>query len=160
LTAALPPAIPDAEATDVEVRHMIDMCRARGARILTLGHGRTPPASRTASRIARHWEAAGGVVATVVSWPQTAASWLRHADRFTAAEPDLWIMTGPAAGWIQMARRLLWSTPWQPARTLATADIGVPAVIDLVGAENVAGLAGATMRGGTWTVADGGLHIM
>ena len=46
----------------------------------------------------------------------------------------------------------MWSTPWQPERTIAFADIGTSRAIGLVGAVNLLGLTGATTDGGTWTV--------
>jgi hypothetical protein len=58
-----------------------------------------------------------------------------------------------------MARRLLWSTPWQPGRTLAFAALGTQRAIGLVGAHNLHGLAGATADGGTWTVCHGNLRL-
>lgn len=60
-------------------------------------------------------------------------------------------------GWAQMTRRLLWSTSWQPERTIAFASVGAEHAIGLVGAGNLPGLAGATADGGTWTVRDGQL---
>lgn len=74
-----------------------------------------------------------------------------------AGGPDLWVMTGPMRGWAQMTRRLLWSTSWQPERTIAFASVGAEHAIGLVGAGNLPGLAGATADGGTWTVRDGQL---
>ena len=58
-----------------------------------------------------------------------------------------------------MTRRLLWSTPWQPGRTLAFAALGTPRAIGLVGAHNLQGLAGATVDGGTWTVGNGSIQV-
>jgi hypothetical protein len=98
-------------------------------------------------------------VLTVVTWLEEAASWLRQATRFAAADPDLWVMAGTPRGWAQMTRRLLWSTPWQPARTLAFAALGTPGAIGLVGAHNLQGLAGATADGGTWTVCNGSIQV-
>ncbi|HEY0932315.1 MAG TPA: hypothetical protein VGD91_01115 [Trebonia sp.] len=54
-----------------------------------------------------------------------------------------------------MTRRLLWSTPWQPERTVAFASIATGRAIGLVGAVNLDGLAGATADGGTWAVHEG-----
>ena len=51
-----------------------------------------------------------------------------------------------------MTRRLLWSTPWRPERTIAFAAIGTRHVIGLVGAHNLPGLTGATPDGSTWQV--------
>jgi hypothetical protein len=67
-------------------------------------------------------------------------------------------MAGAPVGWAQMTRRLLWSTSWEPGRTIAFAALGTSHAIGLVGADNLPGLAGATADGGTWTVRDGQLH--
>ncbi|WP_344240761.1 hypothetical protein [Kribbella hippodromi] len=88
------------------------------------------------------WEAQGGEVVLDLSWPEVAASWLRQATRFAASEADLWIMFGPQLGWAQMTRRLLWSTPWEPGRTLVSAQLADPRVLDLVGLHNLKGIAG------------------
>jgi hypothetical protein len=97
-------------------------------------------------------------VLDVVTWPEEAASWLRQATRFAAADPDLWVMAGAPPGWAQMTRRLLWSTPWQPGRTIAFAALGTQRAIELVGAHNLEALAGATSDGGTWTVCNGSIQ--
>jgi hypothetical protein len=97
-------------------------------------------------------------VLDVVTWPEEAASWLRQAVRFAAADPDLWVMAGAPRGWAQMTRRLLWSTPWQPGRTLAFAALGTQRAIELVGAHNLPGLAGAKADGGTWAVFNGNIQ--
>jgi hypothetical protein len=59
-----------------------------------------------------------------------------------------------------MTRRLLWSTRWQPDRTIAFAALGTEHAIVLVGAGNLPGLAGATADGGTWTIRDGQLRVV
>jgi hypothetical protein len=56
-----------------------------------------------------------------------------------------------------MTRRLLWSTHWRPDRTLATAGIGDPRTLALVGLTNLDGLAGAYEDGAWWHVAHGAL---
>jgi hypothetical protein len=58
-----------------------------------------------------------------------------------------------------MTRRLLWSTPWRPERTIAFAAIGTRHVTGLVGAHNLPGLTGATADGSTWQVSDGILQV-
>jgi hypothetical protein len=150
---------PDAEATAAELNRMAELALSRGARTITIGTGRSPAAIRSAAGFTSRWEATGGTVLCAVTWPEAAASWLRQARRFAAADPDLWIMAGPAAGWAQMTRRLLWSTPWQPGRTIACAAIGTGHAIGLVGAHNLPGLAGATTDGGTWQVSHGNPRI-
>ena len=54
-----------------------------------------------------------------------------------------------------MTRRLLWSTPWEPGRTIAFAALGTERTVGLVGADNLSGLTGATAYGGTWAVRSG-----
>jgi hypothetical protein len=144
----------DVTVTDAEVASLVRLARARRAKSVVIGSGRTPRALATAALIGSAWEHAGGIVLATITWPETGASWLRHASRFAAANPDLWVMTGPATGWAQMTRRLLWSTPWRPERTLATAEIGDPRTLALVGLANLNGLAGTTPRGTPWLVAD------
>jgi hypothetical protein len=150
---------PEAEATTAELNRMAELALSRGARTIAIGTGRSLAAIRSAVGFTSRWEAAGGAVLCAVTWPEAAASWLRQARRFAAADPDLWIMAGPAAGWAQMTRRLLWSTSWQPGRTIACAAIGTGHAIGLVGAHNLPGLAGATADGGTWQVSHGNLQI-
>ena len=158
-TPLLPPGmaghIAETEATGAELSRMTELALTRDARAIAIGRGNSPAAARAVAGFARRWEATGGIIIGTVTWPESAASWLRHARRFAAADPDLWVMAGPAAGWAQMTRRLLWSTPWRPERTLAFAAIGTGRVIGLVGAHNLPGLTGATADGGTWQVSDG-----
>jgi hypothetical protein len=156
--AARPGVGPGSEATETELNRMAELARRRDARTIAIGRGRSAPAAATAAAFARRWEAGGRIVLDIVTWPEEAASWLRQATRFAAADPDLWVMTGPAGGWAQMTRRLLWSTPWQPGRTIAFADLGTWPAVGLVGAHNLDGLTGATADGRTWAVRDGQLQ--
>ena len=151
--------MPEAEATTAELRRMAELALSRGARNIAIGRGRSHAAIKAADGFARRWEATGGTVVCVVTWPESAASWLRQATRFAASGPDLWVMAGPAIGWAQMTRRLLWSTSWRPERTIAFAAIGADSVIGLVGTHALPGLAGATADGSTWQVADGILQM-
>ncbi|MFE7267783.1 hypothetical protein ACFU9B_38150 [Streptomyces sp. NPDC057592] len=141
-------------ATDAEVAALVQLARARRAQTVVIGSGRTPHALETSRLIESAWERAGGRTLATITWPETGASWMRHASRFAAADPDLWVMAGPATGWAQMTRRLLWSTPWRPERTLATAAIGDPRTLALVGLINLNGLAGAMAHDTTWLVKD------
>jgi hypothetical protein len=162
----LSPRLPSGLACDTagsgpagaELSRMTELALSRGARSVAIGRGRSAAAAEAVTAFARRWEASGATVLTVVTWPEEAASWLRQATRLAAADPDLWIMAGPPRGWAQVTRRLLWSTPWQPGRTLASAALGTQRAIGLVGAHNLHGLAGATADGGTWTVCDGNLR--
>ncbi|MGH2869147.1 MAG: hypothetical protein ACRDRN_07220 [Sciscionella sp.] len=147
----------DVLATDAEISTLVCLARSRHAHDLVIGSGRTPRAVATTRAIETAWERIGGRVLLAITWPETGASWLRHATRFAAPDPDLWVMTGPAIGWAQMTRRLLWSTSWAPARTLATAGIGSPQSLALVGLHNLEDLAGVYGDGTSWHVAHGAL---
>ena len=149
----------EADATTAELNRMAELALSRGARTIAIGTGRSPAAIRAAADFISRWEAAGRTVLCAVTWPEAAASWLRQATRFAAASPDLWIMAGSPTGWAQMTRRLLWSTSWQPGRTIACAALGTGHAIGLVGAHNLPGLTGATADGGTWLVSHGNLHV-
>lgn len=144
---------------DAELRGVTELAQRRGARSIAVGSGRSAAAALAVTEFARSWEDGGGTVLAVVTWPEEAASWLRQATRFAAADPDLWVMAGPPRGWAQMTRRLLWSTAWQPGRTIAFAALGTERAIGLVGAHNLHGLAGVTAHGGTWTVCNGAIHV-
>ncbi|MFJ5726214.1 hypothetical protein [Streptomyces sp. NPDC093149] len=144
----------DLRVTAAEAEAIVRLARARRAQSVAIGSGRTPHARESAHLIESAWDRAGGATLATITWPETGASWLRHASRFAAANPDLWVMTGPPTGWAQMTRRLLWSTPWRPERTLATAAIGDPRTLALVGLINLNGLAGTTAHGTTWLVED------
>lgn len=149
----------ESEPGGAEMDRMTELALCRGAQHVTVGHGRSASATRAMAAFTRRWEACGRTVLDVVTWPEEAASWLRQATQFAAADPDLWIMAGTPRGWAQMTRRLLWSTPWQPGRTLAFAALGTQRAIDLVGAHNLQCLAGATADGGTWTVCNGNIRV-
>jgi hypothetical protein len=150
---------PENAATEAELNHVAELARRRDARTIAIGRGRSALAAAAVAALARRWEGEGRIVLDIVTWPEAAASWLRQATRFAAADPDLWVMAGPAGGWAQLTRRLLWSTSWQPGRTIALAGLGTPQAIGLVGAHNLAGLSGATADGRTWAVRDGLLQI-
>jgi len=106
------------------------------ARHIVIGTDR--PSRADGEQIAAAW---GGLVLATVTWPETAASWLRQARRFTAPEPDAWVVSATPAGWAGMARRLQLSTSWSPHRTFATSALaGYP----------IPGLRGAHPDGTTW----------
>ncbi|HZX01457.1 hypothetical protein [Kribbella sp.] len=133
-----------------EVSALVELAWGRGARVVAVGAGREGGAVDGVRAVVEAWEAVGGEVALELSWPERAASWLRQARRFAAADAEVWIMLGPPLGWAQMTRRLLWSTPWNPARTLLAGEISDPSVLNLVGLHNLPGIAGVTRDGTPW----------
>ncbi|MEU4250477.1 hypothetical protein AB0F15_24015 [Amycolatopsis sp. NPDC026612] len=109
------------------------------ARHIVLGTAADPASRAGGERIAAAW---GGLVLATVTWPETAASWLRQARRFAAPEPDVWVVSATSAGWAGMTRRLLLSTSWSPHRTIVTSALaGFP----------LPGLRGARADGTTWS---------
>ncbi|WP_290061143.1 hypothetical protein [Amycolatopsis solani] len=108
------------------------------ARHIVVGTAADPTSRTDGARIAATW---GGLVLATVAWPETAASWLRHARRFATPAPDLWVVSATPAGWAGMVKRLQLSTSWSPHRTVTTstlADFALP------------GLRGTRADGTTW----------
>ena len=66
---------------------MTELALRRGARSVAIGRGRSAAAAAAVTAFARRWEAGGGTVLTVVTWPEEAASWLRQATRFADGGP-------------------------------------------------------------------------
>jgi hypothetical protein len=142
----------DIPINGAELGAIAELARRRRARSVVIGSGRTSHAIEGVQAIAAALQASGTQAPDTVTWPEAGASWLRQATRFADADPDLWVMVGPATGWAQMTRRLLWSTRWMPSRTLTTAGIGDPRTLALVGLINLDGLAGAAADGSMWFV--------
>src|ERR1700729_4009688 len=98
LPASLVRDVAGPEPTDAELDRMTGLALLRGARHVAVGLGRSAATARAVAAFCRGWEARGGIVLDVVTWPGEAASWLRQATRFAAADPDLWVMAGEPRG--------------------------------------------------------------
>jgi len=127
----------------------------RGAALVNVGHGRD---ERAHQRVAEFLDAWGGDVGVVVSWPATAASWLRPAQRFAAGAPDMWVVADTAAGWPGFGARLVETASWDPARTVAFAGLADPSLPHEAGRAATEGMCGAFADGGYWWFAGGLLH--
>ncbi|GAA1914312.1 hypothetical protein GCM10009837_43790 [Streptomyces durmitorensis] len=140
--------------TAAELTALIGLLTLPKARIGTvaIGHSRDAASRDAAEAFAAAWTARGGTVLTTVSWPETAASWLRPAHRLAAQIPDAWVMAAAPLGLAQLARRLRHSTDWDPARTYAFASLQDSRVPALAGDDVLHGLRGATADGDTWHV--------
>lgn len=140
--------------TEAELAALVGLLTLPKARIetVTVGHSRDPASRAAAEALAAAWTARGGTVLATVSWPETAASWLRPAHRLTAELPDAWVMAAAPLGFAQLARRLRHSTDWDPARTYAFASLRDSRVPALAGDDVLHGLRGATPDGDTWDV--------
>ncbi|RJL32585.1 hypothetical protein D5H75_13785 [Bailinhaonella thermotolerans] len=119
---------------------LVRLARARGASLVNIGHGRSPGAIAAARAFAESWQAYGGAVGAVVSWPATAASWLRQARRLTTPVPDLWVIADDAPGWSAIAPRLLETGLWDPGRTIAFSALAHPGLPTLAGDAATEGL--------------------
>ncbi|MFJ9780013.1 hypothetical protein ACIRSS_10550 [Amycolatopsis sp. NPDC101161] len=122
--------------TDAELEALVRLIGP--ARHVVIGTAADPASRADGERIARAW---GGLVLATVTWPETAASWLRQARRFAAPDPDVWVVSATPAGWAGMTRRLLRSTSWGPHRTVVTAKLAET---------RLPGLRGARADGTTW----------
>ncbi|WP_244416777.1 hypothetical protein [Streptomyces hygroscopicus] len=141
--------------SDAELAALLALLTAPGTRIATVvvGHSRDTASRSAAAAFAEAWRALGCLpVLSVVDWPESAASWLRAANRFTAEAPDAWVVAAAPLGWAQMSRRLRHSTDWDPARTYGFAALGDSRVPALAGPTTLQGMRGVTADGGTWTV--------
>ncbi|WP_042398303.1 hypothetical protein [Streptacidiphilus carbonis] len=140
--------------TDAELTALVHLLTLQHSRTETVavGHSRDEASRRAADAFATAWAARGGRILTMVTWPETAASWLRPATRLTAGLPDAWVVAAAPLGFAQLTRRLRHSTAWDPARTFAFASLKDPRLPALAGAETLNGLRGATADGGTWDV--------
>jgi hypothetical protein len=125
--------------TDAEIEAVVKL--VGDARHVVIGTSADPVSRANGERIAEAW---GGLILATVTWPETAASWLRQARRFADPDPDVWVVTAAPGGWLGMARRLALSTSWSPHRTVVTAA--------LAAAPKLPGLRGARPDGTTWQV--------
>ncbi|MGY5137443.1 hypothetical protein ACWGJW_34530 [Streptomyces nigrescens] len=153
--AAYGPFPSPAPHSDAELATLLGLLTAPGVRITTVvvGHSRDTASRSSAEAFVEAWREIGRQpVLAMVDWPESAASWLRAADRFTAEEPDAWVVAAAPLGWAQMSRRLRHSTDWDPARTYGFAALGDSRVPALAGAATLQGMRGATAEGGTWAI--------
>jgi hypothetical protein len=104
--------------TDAELDALVRLVGR--ARHVVIGTAADAESRAGGARFAAAW---GGPVLATVTWPETAASWLRPARRFAAPDPDIWVVSAMPAGWAGMARRLAMSTSWSPHRTVGTAAL-------------------------------------
>ncbi|MFJ5552596.1 Ada metal-binding domain-containing protein [Streptomyces sp. NPDC093225] len=140
--------------TEAELAALLGLLTAPRARITTVvvGHGRDAASAAAARAFATAWEARGGRILATVTWPESAASWLRAARRLTAEVPDAWVVAAAGIGFAQLARRLRHSTDWDPARTYAFGSLADSRVPALAGPGVLHGLRGAAADGTTWQV--------
>lgn len=144
-------AAPPGHHTEAEIQRLTTLLRDAGARRIAIGHGRHCTSIAAAAAINVAWNAIGGTVEQIVSWPADAASWLRPARRLVAGSPDVWVIADNPAGWAQLAARLPEHDCWSPTRTFGCAALGSPVLLDLAG-DTLTGMTGVTADGGYWRI--------
>ncbi|KAA9158235.1 hypothetical protein FPZ12_023125 [Amycolatopsis acidicola] len=87
-----------------------------GASLVAVGHSRDEPSRAAAAKFVRESEAGGGLIASIVDWPESAASWLRFGQRLMAGSPDAWVIAAEPAGWAKLVFRLR-ANGWSPELT-------------------------------------------
>jgi hypothetical protein len=152
LAAAPSGPSPDAEITTlpVELDVVMSLVRQLGDGVVNVGHGRDPASIRRAQAFAKEWAAQGGFLGTIVSWPDTAASWLRQATRL-ATGGDIWVVADTPTGWSGIGPRLADTARWRVDRTIAFPGLDHPSLPVRAGRAVVAGLRGVTTDGRIWT---------
>lgn len=146
-----------AEIAGAELTAVLQLTAALrpAATLVNVGHGRGPGARARAAAFVAAWTARGGEIGAVVSWPATAASWLRPASRMVAGPPDAWVVADRPDGWRGIGPRLLATGSWRADRTVGFAGLGAPDLPLVAGRAATDGLRGATVDGRMWWVASG-----
>ncbi|MFG1794679.1 hypothetical protein [Nocardia sp. NPDC049149] len=140
--------------TDAELARLLAMVqqpRPRGGTV-AVGHSRDVHSRAAATAFVSAWRDHGYRVSAVVDWPEDAASWLRQAQRLTAGDPDAWVIAAAVPGFVQLSRRLVYSTRWTARRTFGFAALADPRCGALAGPDVLDGLRGATETGGSWAI--------
>ena len=135
-----------------ELAKVVALLRELDATLVNVGHGRGDRSVAQAEEFIRFWCDSGGELGAVVSWPNTAASWLRPACRFAAGAPDAWVVAAEPQEWCGFGPRLVATGSWRPGRTVAFSGLaGLSTGID--------GVRGATEDGAGWMFFDGRLVV-
>ncbi len=140
-----------------ELAAVLGLVRADGPALVNVGHGRDAHSASCARAFAEAWEAEGGLVGAMVSWPRTAASWLRPTRQLVCGPPDVWVIADEAAGWPDVGRRLSTTLLWRASRTVAFAGLADPLLPLRAGRDATEGIRGAYRDGRIWVFDDGEL---
>ncbi|OPX05570.1 hypothetical protein [Mycobacterium sp. AT1] len=124
---------------------------------IAIGHGRHDASVAAAAALFDAWTETGNI-ATMVSWPADAASWLRPARHLAVEHPDACVIADTPAGTAQLTARLVECDGWSPARTFGFASVAGPELILLTGSSLV-GMTGTTSDGGGWLIREDDLLV-
>ena len=149
---------PTVDSLQRKVDAVLRLMRELGAAVVNVGHGRDSLSATRAERFAQAWRRSGGIVGSVVSWPETAASWLRQSRRLSTGA-DAWVVADSPTGWAGIGPRLAAHGLWRPDRTIAFPGLDDPALPRLAGSLATEGLRGVGANGTTtWHYSDGWLR--
>ncbi len=141
-----------------ELETVLALVRKHRAVLVNVGHGRSARSVADAEAFVEAWRERGGEIGAVVSWPATAASWLRPACRLAHGAPDAWVVADEREGWAGFGRRLAAQAAWRARRTVAFGGLADPGLPELAGWCATEGLSGADRDGRAWTFVDGRLE--
>lgn len=139
----------------VELETVVELVRTHRAVLVNVGYGRAPRSIACAGAFIKRWQATGGQIGAVVSWPSVAASWLRPACRLAAGAPDAWVVADTIDGWTGVGRRLAATGTWRAWRTVAFEGLADPRLPTVTGFEASEGLSGSLPDGTAWRFRDG-----
>lgn len=122
--------------TAAELATVVRLVVEHQAVLVNVGHGHDPHSIACANAFVEVWQAGGGEIGTIVSWPAVAASWLRPACRFAAGAPDAWVVADCPTGRTGFGRRLAAAASWRAQRTVAFSWLAEP---DVAGAGRLRG---------------------
>jgi hypothetical protein len=142
---------------ELETAAVLALVRRLRPGSVNVGHGRDPASIVRAEAFAGAWTDLGGDIGVVVSWPATAASWLRQARRL-AAGADTWVVADTPSGWAGIGPRLAATGLWRADRTVAFPGLDDPALSRVAGPAATEGLRGVSADGCTWQHTNGWLR--
>ncbi|MGH3908076.1 MAG: hypothetical protein ACRDTE_28435 [Pseudonocardiaceae bacterium] len=143
--------------THAELAGVVRLVIEHQSVLVNVGYGREARSVACANAFIDVWQAGGGEIGAIVSWPVAAASWLRPACRFAAGAPDAWVVADCAAGWAGFGPRLAAAGAWRARRTVAFSDLADPVLPELAGVEATDGIRGAAVDGSLWAFIQGSL---
>jgi hypothetical protein len=153
----VPPGVHAPASLGTELTAVLALVRRLQPGTVNVGHGRDPGSSARGRAFADAWAGLGGDLGVVVSWPASAASWLRQARRLSAGA-DTWVVADTPGGWAGIGPRLAATGLWRADRTVAFPGLDDPALCRVAGLVATDGLRGVSADGRTWQFANGWLH--
>jgi hypothetical protein len=140
-----------------ELDAVVHLVRGLRPGVVNVGHSRDDISIARVDAFIEAWAETGGTVGAIVSWPTSAASWLRQARQLSAGA-DTWVIADTPTGWAGIGPRLADTGLWRADRTVAFPGLDDVTLTRLVGPAATEGLRGASTDGGTWHYVRGWLR--